>query len=760
MMPEFADAKNSPPAGFPAAAHHSAAGLRASEQPHAQHVLAEHILVIESDPLAAEAVRHALANSSEGPFEVEWVRSCADAVNSLTTEGAQGRARTPAVAAILVDLFLADGEGLETFERLFRAVPHVPILILCAAQHEETAKLAVQQGAQDYLLKSRVDDYLLPKALRNMLERATIAENLFEEKERAQVTLDSIGDAVMSSDIAGNVTYLNVVAEALTGWSRHEAAGHSVEEVFRIVDSATREPLPNPMAAAIRENKPAFLEPNCLLIRRDGVEAEIEDSAAPIHDRRGVVTGAVMVFHDVSTTRALSLRTSYLAHHDSLTELPNRAVLSDRFALALALAKRHTKQLALLFLDLDNFKNINDSLGHDIGDRLLRSVAMRLRGCVRSSDTVSRLGGDEFVILLSELTNAEDAVLCAEKTLLALSAPHHIDEHRLQITASIGIVTYPDDGLDADVLMKHADAAMYNAKDRGRNNYRFFEPAMNVRAVERRSLENDLRHAIDRKQFVLHYQPIVDLATGSISGAEALLRWKHPLRGLLGPDQFVSIAEESAYIVAIGQWVLREACRQAREWQVAGLAPMRVSINISAVELRDANFVANLRDILAETSLPARYVELELTETFLMQDSKSTAIVMEALKETGVGLALDDFGTGYSSLSHLRHFPIDTLKIDREFVQGLATNADDACIVSAVIQMGKTLNIRTVAEGIETQEQLAFLQRQDCSEGQGFYLSQPLIAEELAQLLARPVAELSSGPMRGLAQPYQGDVRG
>jgi diguanylate cyclase (GGDEF)-like protein/PAS domain S-box-containing protein len=703
----------------------------------------QHILLIESGLAAATSVQDALAGSSDGSFAVEWVRSCAEGLESLTRLDAQERTSPNSIAAVLVDLFLADGQGIETFERLFRAAPHIPILILCAAQHEETARLAVQRGAQDYLLKTRVDNYLLPKALRSMLERAAIAEALFEEKERAQVTLDSIGDAVMSSDIAGDVTYLNVVAEVMTGWSRHEASGHSVEEVFRIVDALTREALPNPMSSAIEANKPVFLKPNCLLIRRDGVEAEIEDSAAPIHDRRGQVIGAVMVFHDVSTSRALSLKVSYLAHHDSLTDLPNRAVLGDRLALALALAQRHTHQLALLFVDLDHFKNINDSLGHNIGDRLLRSVAMRLQGCVRSSDTVSRLGGDEFVILLSELTHAEDAAVCAEKVMLALNAPHYVDQHCLHITASIGIVAYPTDGADADALMKHADAAMYRAKEGGRNNYQFFEPSTNVRTAGRQSLENDLRHAIDRQEFVLHFQPIVDLVTGSIGGTEALVRWRHPVRGLLGPDEFVPIAEQSGFIVAIGQWVLREACRQARKWQDAGLAPIRVAINISAVELRHKNFVANLQNILTETGLPARYLELELTETFLMQDSQSTAVAMAALKELGVSLALDDFGTGYSSLSHLRHFPIDTVKIDRAFVHGLTTSADDACIVSAVIRMGKTLKIRAVAEGIETREQLTFLQAEDCSEGQGFCLSPPVIADEFARLLARSTAGTS-----------------
>ena len=445
------------------------------------------------------------------------------------------------------------------------------------------------------------------------------------------------------------------------------------------------------MALAIREDKTVGLTPNCVLIRRDGVEAAIEDSAAPIHDRRGQVTGAVMVFHDVSAARALSLRMSYLAQHDSLTDLPNRALLNDRLTQAMALAHRHRRKLAVLFLDVDRFKHINDSLGHDIGDRLLQSVAQRLLACVRSSDTVSRQGGDEFVILLSEVTHAEDAAVSAEKILLALSAPHRIDQHDLHLTASIGIVTYPDDGTDAETLLKNADFAMYHAKDSGRNNYQFFEPDMNVRAVERQSLENGLRHAIERQEFVLHYQPKMNLETGAIIGVEALIRWRHPQRGLVPPAQFMPIAEECGFIVPIGQWVLREACRQARAWQDAGLPPMRIAINISAVELRDKDFVAGVRAILTETGLEPRYLELELTETFLMQDSTSTAAVLQALKDMGVQLALDDFGTGYSSLSHLKRFPIDTLKIDQSFVRDLTTDADDASIVSAVISMGKSL---------------------------------------------------------------------
>jgi diguanylate cyclase (GGDEF)-like protein/PAS domain S-box-containing protein len=704
--------------------------------------MAQTILLVQEDPAGAKAVREALIHSSAGPFQVEWIKSRDEALQRLASQGQHG---ADAIAAVLLDLFLPDSCGIDTFERLFHAAPQIPMLILSAAQHEDLARLAVQRGAQDYLLKDRLDDYLLPKALRSMVERAANAEALFEEKERAEVTLNSIGDAVMSSDVWGKVTYLNLVAESMTGWSRAEAAGQRVEDVFHIVDADTRALATNPMTLAIRENKTVCLTPNCILIRRDGVEAAIEDSAAPIHDRRGHVTGAVMVFHDVSTTRALSLRMSHLAQHDGLTNLPNRTVLNDRLARAIATAQRNGQQLAVLFLDVDRFKHINDSLGHEIGDRLLRDAAQRLLRCVRNSDTVSRHGGDEFVILLSQVAQAADAAVCAEKILLALSAPYYIDEHKLHLTVSIGIAAYPNDGTDAQTLMKHADFAMYHAKDVGRNNYQFFDPAMTARAIQRQSLENELRHALERQQFELHYQPIVDLRTRALAGIEALVRWRHPHHGLLPPAQFVPTAEESGLIVAIGRWVLRETCRQARAWQDAGLLPVRVAVNISTIELRHKDFVSGVRATLAETGLAPCYLEFELTETVLMQDSTSTATVLHSLKEMGIQLALDDFGTGYSSLSHLKRFPIDTLKIDRSFVRDLATNTEDAIIVGLVISMAKALHIRVVAEGVETPEQLAALQRLACPQGQGHCFGRAMAASEFTDLLERHAAQLRSG---------------
>ncbi len=425
----------------------------------------------------------------------------------------------------------------------------------------------------------------------------------------------------------------------------------------------------------------------------------------------------------------------YLAHHDALTDLPNRMLLQDRLNQAIELAHRQGRQLAVMFMDLDRFKHINDSLGHSVGDQLLQSVAQRLLACVRHSDTISRQGGDEFVLLLSFIEHAEDAALSAQKMLASISQPHHVEGHDLHINVSIGISIYPDDGRDAETLIKSADTAMYHAKESGRNNYKFFEQNMNDVAVQRQSIEASLRRALERQEFVLYYQPKINLHSGVIVGVEALIRWQHPKLGLVLPTQFMSIAEDCGLILPIGRWVLREACLQARIWQQADLLPVTVAVNTSALEFRDKDFLENIRATLKDTCLEPRYLELELTESVLMRDAKSTDSVLHALADLGVKLAIDDFGTGYSSLSYLRQFPIDTLKIDQSFVNQMTSNADDATIVSAVISMGKSLNKQVIAEGVETAEQSASLLALHCDEGQGYYFCRPLEAEALATLL-------------------------
>ncbi len=689
------------------------------------------LLLIEGDLADATKVLEAL--TKPGQPHVEWVKTLSEGLQRLKQSGISG---------ILLNLYLPDSRGIDTFDQAYAAAGGIPILVLCGANNENIGKLAVEHGAHDFLLKDHLDNYSLTRAVTGMFERGTIADALFVEKERAEVTLNSIGDAVLSTDIAGNVTYLNAVAECMTGWSRADALGRPLAEVFNIIDGTTRQPSENPMTLAVRENKTVSLTANCILIRRDGYESPIEDSAAPIHDRGGHITGAVIVFHDVSAARRMSMQLSHLAQHDFLTDLPNRMLLNDRLQQAIMLARRHGYRIAVLFMDLDRFKHINDSLGHVVGDQLLQAVAVRLERCVRESDTVGRQGGDEFVVVLSELDAAENAGISAAKLLAALTLPYHIGPHDVHVPVSIGVSIYPDDAEDAETLINNADTAMYHAKEAGRNNYQFFRQEMNIRAVERQFIEGSLRVALERNEFSLHYQPKMDLGSGTIIGVEALLRWRHPERGFIPPAQFVPIAEDTGLILPIGKWVLREACRQARAWIDAGLQPVQIAVNISAVEFRSKDFVETVRTILNETKLDPRWLELELTETVLMKHAESTVAMLKSLKEIGVQLTVDDFGTGYSSLSYLRQFPVDALKVDQSFVHEISSRSDDEVIVSAVISMGNSLKKRVIAEGVETREQLDFLTAEGCEEAQGYFFNRPMVADQFAKLLEAGVSHM------------------
>ncbi len=440
---------------------------------------------------------------------------------------------------------------------------------------------------------------------------------------------------------------------------------------------------------------------------------------------------------------AMAQQIAHSAEHDFLTGLPNRMLLNDRVGQAIALARRHTKKVAVLFLDLDGFKHINDSLGHPVGDKLLQSVAIRLADCIRGSDSVSRQGGDEFVVLLLELEHAEDAAITARRMLQAVARPHCIEQHDLHVTASIGVSVYPDDGPDADTLIKNADTAMYQAKENGRRSVQFFKPAMNVRAVERQFIEEGLRRALERRELTLHYQPKVNLLTGAITGAEALIRWTHPTRGSIAPGQFIPVAEDCGLILPIGAWVLREACSQARAWMDAGLPVTSMAVNVSAMEFRGKNFLDSLFAILGETDLDPSCLELELTESVLMKHAEFTAATLQILRKRGVQVAVDDFGTGYSSLSYLQKFPVDALKIDQSFVRQISTAGDDTTIVKAVIGMARSLKLRVIAEGVETVEEVAFLRAYRCEEAQGYYFSPPVLPRQFAMLLKNGIPQSS-----------------
>ncbi len=429
----------------------------------------------------------------------------------------------------------------------------------------------------------------------------------------------------------------------------------------------------------------------------------------------------------------------YMSVHDALTGLPNRMLFNDRLHMELAHAERNHQMLAVMFLDLDRFKLVNDTLGHAMGDRLLKRVADRLKSCVRKSDTVARMGGDEFCFLLPEIAQPEDAVKIAKKILKALKKPWRLGGQEFYITPSIGIAVYPNDGQDADTLMKNADTAMYRAKEQG-NNYQLYTAEMSDQNMERLTSEIALRRALERQEFVIHYQPQINTETGQIIGMEALVRWEHPERGTVFPAEFIPYAEETGLIVPIGEWVLRTACAQNKAWQDAGFPPLRVTVNLSARQFQQKDLVETVDRILKETGLDPRWLELEITETVAMQDVEHTISTLRELRDLGVRIAIDDFGTGYSSFNYLKYFPNHTLKIDKSFVRDVTEGREDAAITKAIIALAQNLNLKVIAEGVETEEQLAFLKRQQCNEIQGYLFSRPLPAEEFTRMLEKKIA--------------------
>lgn len=591
----------------------------------------------------------------------------------------------------------------------------------------------------EHLVKARTEDLSnINASLRQEIEQRKRTElELFKQKQLAIVTLESIGDAVITTNMQSEVTYLNPVAEKMTGWSKAEAMGRPILEVFRILNESTRKLAANPVDVVLAHNKVCGLANHTLLIAKSGAEYAIEDSAAPIRDQDGNILGVVLVFHDVSDARQMAQKMTYLAEHDYLTDLPNRLLLTDRITQAISAAKRRGSKLAILFFDIDHFKRVNDTLGHEVGDQLLKVLSKKLQMCIRASDTLSRQGGDEFVVLLPELTDDAVPAEIAQKILFSIKDPISIANHELFITASIGIAVYPDDGDNVDVLTRHADAAMYHAKNSGRNNYQFFTKEMSARVAAQLTMENSLQKAIANNELLLFYQPKVSIKTGKIIGAEALIRWVHPQWGMMMPDRFIKIAEDSGLIRGIGHWVLREACTQNKKWQDSGLPEIPIAINVSVVELHHAHFTQEVTKVLLQTGLQPYHLELEVTESVAIQTEVTVINDLNKLKEMGVRLSVDDFGTGYSSLSYLKLLPVNTIKIDKSFIRDIQVDANDAAIVTAIIKMSQSLGLTVIAEGVETQAQLEFLQSHDCDEMQGYLFSRPLPADEFAALLAQ-----------------------
>ena len=599
------------------------------------------------------------------------------------------------------------------------------------------------------------DGILVTAAIRDISVRNAAEEHLAQMEGRYRGLLEAAPDAMVVVNEDGEIVILNLQAEKQFGYRRDELLGQKVTNIIpvgfaeRLIADSTRT-----AAEALAQQIGTGIE--LTAVRKDGSEFPIELMLSPLESAEEILVTAAI--RDISVrkvaeaaTLTMTLQIAHSAEHDFLTGLPNRLLLNDRVGQAIALAKRHNYKVAVLFLDVDGFKHINDSLGHPIGDKLLQSIAKRLLGCVRASDTVSRQGGDEFVVLLSEVEQEEDTAILARRMLAQVTRTHTINHQDLHITASIGVSVYPDDGKNAETLIKNADTAMYQAKEKGRQGYQFFKPAMNVRAVERQSIEEGLRRALERQELVVHYQPKVELSSRKITGAEALIRWNHPTRGLVPPGQFISVAEECGLIRPIGAWVLREACKQARAWTEAGLPVLTMAVNVSAMEFREDGFLDGVFSTLGETGLDPHRLELELTESVLVKRAESAASILQALREKGVQVALDDFGTGYSSLSYLRKFPVDALKIDQSFVRQISTGGDDTIIVIAIIALARSLRLRVVAEGVETAEELAFLGAHHCDEVQGYYFSRPVPAHQFADLLRTGIPDQAIPDRRSAA---------
>jgi diguanylate cyclase (GGDEF)-like protein/PAS domain S-box-containing protein len=565
-------------------------------------------------------------------------------------------------------------------------------------------------------------------------------QDLFSSRQMLRSMLDTIPQRVFWKD--RSLVYL--------GCNQPFALDHGYADFAEIVgktdDDLFEAGTANRFRAADREviaSGQARLGCEEARIRPDGSQGWFVSNTVPLRDKNGKVISILGTYEDITVRKMAEERVEFLAYHDALTELPNRMLVHDRFRQAMAYADRSHSKVALLFLDLDNFKSINDSLGHLVGDELIKSVAGRLADCVRDTDTVSRQGGDEFLIMLTSLEDADAMAPALVALMNRLGDSCLVEGHELTTSASIGISLYPDDGRDFDSLLKKADIAMYRAKEAGRNTYRFFDEQMNVEAVEQLRLRSGLRRALAEDEFVLHYQPQIEIATGNLVGAEALIRWHHPDLGVIPPGRFIPIAEDSGLIVPIGEWALREACRQAMAWQKAGMHKLMVAVNLSAIQFKRGDVEQSVIRALEESGLDPALLELELTESIIIQDTQKVLETVHRLKRLGVKLSIDDFGTGYSSLSYLKRFQVDKLKIDQSFVLNLARDEEDAAIVSAIIQMARSLGLTTIAEGVEDKQALARLLEFGCDEAQGYFFARPMPSDDFAAFRSR----LLTGPV-------------
>jgi diguanylate cyclase (GGDEF)-like protein/PAS domain S-box-containing protein len=678
------------------------------------------VLLVEDDPLTRRLLETVIRSCG---YEVT---ACADA------ETAWEIYQQEAHLLVVLDWMLPGIDGLQLCRRM-RSLPQgnwSVILIITVRDQVEDLREVLEAGADDYLSKP-VDVRLLKvrlaiaeRRIHDLLERKR-AEEAMRLRDRA-IAAASNGIAITDPNQPDNpVIYCNPALERITGYTQEEILGRNL----RFLQGPDTDP------ATISEIRNALKEEReCWVVlknyRKDGSPFWNELTIAPVRDEKGRLTHFIGVQADITQRKRDEETIRHLAYDDALTGLPNRTLFNDRLTLALAQAHRNREKLAIMLVDLDRFKIINDTLGHAIGDQLLRGVAQRLVSSLREGDTVARLGDDEFALLLPGMDQIEDVAKTAQKIIEIVKSAFYFEGHELYVTPSIGIALYPNDGEDVQTLLKNANTALHRAKEQGRNTYQLYTPAMNATALERLALESRLYRALEREEFVIYYQPQINIHTGRVVGVEALVRWRHPKLGLILPGKFIPLAEETGFIIPLGEWVLLTACAQNKAWQDAGFPPLRMAVNLSISHFKREDLTKMLTQVLEKTGLPPSYLELELTESIGMENVERAITKLRELKALGVKLSIDDFGTGYSSLSYLKRFPIDTLKIDQSFVQHIPTNPSDAAITTAIIAMAHSLNLKVIAEGVETEEQLAFLRPYRCDEMQGFLFSKPLPAEE------------------------------
>ncbi|MEO6022912.1 MAG: EAL domain-containing protein [Burkholderiales bacterium] len=648
---------------------------------------------------------------------------------------------------VLLDLNMPEMDGFGLMEHIERHAYGVPMIVISGDTTIDAAIQALRKGAHDFVRKPYRAEELL-RTIDSALEKkqktqsqAESTEHLAQSEKWHRYLVHQSPDILYALDSAGRFTFLNDRAEELLGIARSELMGRHYSHLIHEEDLKRAKHLFNERRKGNRAAREVELR---LRVNPGGIGKtswmNVEVSAFGIYEQQNdaalaLFCGTYGVARDVTEKKRAQETIHHQAYHDGLTGLPNRLLFRDRLNLSIIQAKRAGHMLAVMFIDLDRFKSINDTLGHAAGDYLLQSVAARLTKCLRESDTVARLGGDEFTLLLPQIADRHAAENAARKVLAALNQPFRIDQQNYSTSASIGIAVYPDDGDTLEALMQNSDVAMYDVKAQGRNNYAFFSEIGNVAYSNRINLGHELHKAIDSKQLELYYQPQVSTHTGAISGLEVLVRWNHPTRGMLLPEEFIPLAEGAGTLSYISDWVIRSACIQLKEWLEYGLTPVRLGINLAAEQIQQHDFVPKFRELLKELQVDPGLLEIEITETTMMQSIESTRVKLIELSELGVKLAIDDFGMGYSSLSYLRNLPINAIKIDRSFVSDIKAHTENS-IVKAMILIAKGLRLNLIAEGVETNEQLEFLKSQFCDESQGYLISKPLNASDVTRLLA------------------------